>query len=90
MVALTPPRSTNDASSPQPTSYGGPTRKARIIPEARQIGALAVAALIATSTVNSYRPPAHHGNPSVWFSMFDLVVTEVASADTGEPSAGWR
>ena len=52
-------------------------RKARIIHVARQVGALAVAALTAASTLNGYRPLARNGYRSVWSWAFGLVVTEL-------------
>lgn len=51
--------------------------KARIIHIARQVGALAVAAVTAASTINGYRPLARNGYPSLWSWAFGLVVTEL-------------
>jgi acetyl esterase/lipase len=52
-------------------------RTARIIDIIRQIGALAVAAVTAASTLNAYRPLARSGYPSLFSWMFGLVVTEL-------------
>jgi len=52
-------------------------RKARIIHITRQVGALAVAAVTAASTINGYRPLARNGYPSLWSWAFGLVVTEL-------------
>ena len=49
------------------------TRAAHI---ARQVGALAVAALTAASTLNGYRPLVRKGYPSIFSWAFGLVVTE--------------
>lgn len=50
--------------------------RAQVIHVIRQIGALAVAAVTATSTLNAYRPLARNGFPSLWSWIFGLVVTE--------------
>ena len=52
-------------------------RKARVIHIARQVAALAAAALSAASTINGYRPLARNGYPSLWSWVFGLVVTEL-------------
>lgn len=44
---------------------------------ARQVGALAVTAVTAASTLNGYRPLARKGYPSIWSWGFGLVVTEL-------------
>lgn len=51
--------------------------KARIIDIARQLGALAAAALSAAATVNGYRPLARNGYRSLWSWAFGLVVSEL-------------
>lgn len=51
-------------------------QKARIVHIARQVGALAVAAVTAASTLNGYRPLARKGYPSVFAFGFGLVVSE--------------
>lgn len=43
----------------------------------RQVGALVVAAVTATSTLNGYRPLARYGYPSVYSWVFGLVVSEL-------------
>ena len=48
----------------------------RIVYIARQVGALAVAAVTAASTLNGYRPLARKGYPSILSWAFGLVVTE--------------
>ncbi|HZE17411.1 MAG TPA: alpha/beta hydrolase [Mycobacterium sp.] len=52
-------------------------RTARIIYIIRQIGALAVAAVTAASTLNAYRPLVRSGYPSLFSWVFGLVVTEL-------------
>ena len=51
-------------------------QKARIAHLARQVGALAVAAVTAASTLNGYRPLARKGKPSIFSFGFGLVVSE--------------
>lgn len=51
-------------------------KKARIVHIARQVGALAVAAVTAASTLNGYRPLARKGYPSIFSFGFGLVVSE--------------
>ncbi|BBX97009.1 alpha/beta hydrolase [Mycobacterium lacus] len=51
-------------------------RTARMIHIVRQIGALAVAAVTAASTLNAYRPLSRSGYPSLPSWAFGLVVTE--------------
>ena len=52
-------------------------RTARVIYIIRHIGALAVAAVTAASTLNAYRPLARSGYPSLFSWVFGLVVTEL-------------
>lgn len=52
-------------------------RRARVIHIARQVAALAAAALSAATTLNGYRPLARRGYPSIWSWVFGLVVTEL-------------
>ncbi|MFY9921910.1 MAG: alpha/beta hydrolase [Mycobacterium sp.] len=52
-------------------------RKAQALHIARQVGALAVAAVTAASTLNGYRPLARIGYPSIVSWVFGLVVTEL-------------
>ena len=52
-------------------------RTARIIHIIRQIGALAVAAVTAASTLNAYRPLARSGYTSVICWLFGFVVSEL-------------
>ncbi len=52
-------------------------RTARIIHIIRQIGALAVSAVTAASTLNAYRPLARSGYPSLFSWVFGFVVTEL-------------
>ncbi|MEO3761596.1 alpha/beta hydrolase [Mycobacterium sp. B14F4] len=51
--------------------------RARFIHIARQVAALAAAALSAATTLNGYRPLAREGYPSMWSWVFGLVVTEL-------------
>ncbi len=51
-------------------------RKAPTVYIARQVAALAVAAVTAASTLNGYRPLARRGYPSMFSWAFGLVVTE--------------
>ena len=51
-------------------------RKDRVIHIARQVGALAVSAVTAASTLNGYRPLWRKGYPSIWSWAFGLVVSE--------------
>lgn len=57
-------------------SYRDRMQKNRAAHIARQVGALAVAALTAASTLNGYRPLARKGYPSIFSWAFGLVVTE--------------
>nr|CRL70082.1 lipM [Mycolicibacterium komanii] len=57
-------------------SYGDRMQKARIGHIARQVGALAVTAVTAASTLNGYRPLARKGYPSIFSFGFGLVVSE--------------
>src|SRR6185312_11430072 len=52
-------------------------RLGRVIHVARQVAALAAAALSAASTANGYRPLFRHGYPSIWCWVFGLTVTEL-------------
>ncbi|MDZ4268180.1 MAG: alpha/beta hydrolase, partial [Mycobacterium sp.] len=51
-------------------------RTARIVHIGRQIGASAVTAVTAASTLNGYRPLARKGYPSILSFGFGLVVSE--------------
>src|SRR5262245_40773188 len=70
------PQCTNGPCHDSTDSYRGRIQKARIVDIARQVGAFAVAALTAASTLNGYRPLARTGYPSMWSWAFGLVVTE--------------
>ncbi|MGV7948768.1 alpha/beta hydrolase fold domain-containing protein [Mycobacterium kansasii] len=50
--------------------------RAQFIHILRQIGALVVTAVTATSTLNAYKPLARNGFASLWSWIFGLVVTE--------------
>ena len=51
-------------------------QKGQVIQVARQIGAVAVTAVTAASTLNGYRPLARKGYPSIFSWVFGLVVSE--------------
>ncbi|KAA1250647.1 alpha/beta hydrolase [Mycobacterium simiae] len=50
--------------------------RAQFVHILRQIGAVGVAAVTATATLNAYKPLARKGFPSLWSWIFGLVVTE--------------
>jgi acetyl esterase/lipase len=70
------PRIGNIFDAATTASYRDRMQKTRAAHVARQVGALAVAALTAASTLNGYRPLARKGYPSIFSWAFGLVVTE--------------